>query len=690
MRKYFSYILILVLAVGFFAYPSHVQAIPCSYSAFDENGVPYYYPLGCDPNETGSNLKPINATGSSWNGIWSGIADFATDVLLAPFGWLAVLILQIATLLTYLSGTILNFVVQFTVLDFADKIKEISGINIAWRTIRDLANMGFIFILLYAAIRTILGIGSETQKLIRNIVIVAVLINFSLFFTKIVIDISNVLAIFFYDAIAPGALQNTVTTGLSGTLMNPLKLTSLWDITDIALKGKTLIIVGIMGTILSLIVAFVFFAISIMFVIRFVILIFTLILSPLAFMGFILPQLEKYKNQWWEALSGQAFFAPIYLMLTWVVVQVSSGLIVNQSGTLSQVFEGTLGPNGGVTQPSVGSIGVLVNFIIMIVLIIASLVIAKEWANKAGPMASAATKWAMGAAGGATLGMAGRFGRGTIGRAGQAIADSDFIKRNAPDSRMARLALAAGKRTGAASFDARGLGAAGVLEAGQAGGKGGYKAKREETIKRRMDMLSDVSDSITGTNVENEMTNRRWTSQADQDWLQNTVGLTAAQVMAVNAGGASKNQTETLGINARQAELMRRRVQGDLLRGSEQETLNRKDRYLHNLSQTHWYTPNLYSGVSEDAEAARRMRGRKKAKGRKSREEDYWEDESGGTPPTPPTPPAPPATPPRPPRPTPPPPPGWGPGTPGGSIILPPTNTPPSPPPASGNIRPTP
>ena len=653
MKKYFSHILILVITVEFFAYPHYAHAVP-------------------------------------WLGFWSGIADLASDVFLAPFGWLAILILQIATLLTYLSGTILNFVVQYTVLDFADKIKEISGINIAWRTIRDLANMGFIFILLYAAIKTILGVGGETQKLIRNIVIVAVLINFSLFFTKIVIDISNVLAIFFYDAIAPGALQNTVTTGLSGTLMNPLKLTSLWDITDIALKGKTLIIVGIMGTILSLIVAFVFFAISIMFVIRFVILIFTLILSPLAFMGFILPQLEKYKNQWWEALSGQAFFAPIYLMLTWVVVQVSSGLIVNQSGTLSQVFEGTLGPNGGVTQPSVGSIGVLVNFIIMIVLIIASLVIAKEWANKAGPMASAATKWAMGAAGGATLGMAGRFGRGTIGRAGQAIADSDFIKRNAPDSRMARLALAAGKRTGAASFDARGLGAAGVLEAGQAGGKGGYKAKREETIKRRMDMLSDVSDSITGTNVENEMTNRRWTSQADQDWLQNTVGLTAAQVMAVNAGGASKNQTETLGINARQAELMRRRVQGDLLRGSEQETLNRKDRYLHNLSQTHWYTPNLYSGVSEDAEAARRMRGRKKAKGRKSREEDYWEDESGGTPPTPPTPPAPPATPPRPPRPTPPPPPGWGPGTPGGSIILPPTNTPPSPPPASGNIRPTP
>ena len=34
----------------------------------------------------------------------------------------------------------------------------------------------------------------------------------------------------------------------------------------------------------------------------------------------------------------------------------------------------------------------------------------------------------MGAAGGATLGMAGRFGRGTVGRAGQALGDSEKLK----------------------------------------------------------------------------------------------------------------------------------------------------------------------------------------------------------------------------------------------------------------------
>ena len=54
-----------------------------------------------------------------------------------------------------------------------------------------------------------------------------------------------------------------------------------------------MIIVGVMGTIVSLIAAFVFFAVAIMLVIRFVVLIFVLILSPLAFMGFILPQVKQ-------------------------------------------------------------------------------------------------------------------------------------------------------------------------------------------------------------------------------------------------------------------------------------------------------------------------------------------------------------------------------------------------------------
>src|SRR3990167_7600810 len=108
-------------------------------------------------------------------------SGFLDAILFFP-GWIAIIMLQLASLLTYLSGIILNYVVQFTVVDMKVNIEKADAINYAWKVIRDVANMSFIFVLLYAAIKTILGIGSGTQKLIVKIVVIAILINFSLFF----------------------------------------------------------------------------------------------------------------------------------------------------------------------------------------------------------------------------------------------------------------------------------------------------------------------------------------------------------------------------------------------------------------------------------------------------------------------------------------------------------------------------
>src|SRR3989338_4329537 len=68
-------------------------------------------------------------------------------------------------------------------------------ISSAWVVVRDLANIFFKLILLYIAIKVILGMaGHGVKQMIVQVVIAALLINFSMFFTKIVIDSSNILA----------------------------------------------------------------------------------------------------------------------------------------------------------------------------------------------------------------------------------------------------------------------------------------------------------------------------------------------------------------------------------------------------------------------------------------------------------------------------------------------------------------
>ena len=439
------------------------------------------------------------------------ITDFGTDILLAPFSWLSIMILQIASLLTFLSGAILNYIVQETVVDMKENLDQIGAINIAWRAIRDVANMGFIFVLLYAAIQTILGVGKDVKGLIVRVVVVAILINFSLFFTQFVIDVSNVIAITFYDAISPGALTSTApgifgNTGIADQLMNPLKITSLWSPEGLnRVKGKQLLIIGIMGTIVTLITAFVLFAVALMFIIRFVVLIFVLILSPLAFVASILPQLEGQRKQWIDALIGQAVFAPIYFLLTWIVIVVAKGLPFGQSGVpLSATLVGTIGAAGEAVAPT--NVGILVHFIVIIALLIASLTISKQWASKAGPVGGKLTSWATGFAGSKTLGLAGAMGRQSIGRVSQAMGESEALKKarawsatrggalGATTGALAKFTQTTGKKVGSSSFDVRGTGLGGSLDAGKPE-KGGYEGWRKDMDKKQEDYTKSQAPS---------------------------------------------------------------------------------------------------------------------------------------------------------------------------------------------------
>lgn len=414
-------------------------------------------------------------------------ANWATSTLITALGWLAQMILKVVSLLTYMSGMLLNAVIRFTVVDMASYISKNGAVTGAWGTIRDVSNMAFIFVLLYAGIKMIIGAGRDAQRLIVNVIVVAILINFSLFFTKVIIDASNILAMFFYGAMAPDALTST-NAGLANSLMQPLKLQSIWNATE-GITGDKLLIIGVMGSIVALIAAFVFFAITIMFIIRFVALVFVMILSPLAFMAYVLPDLKKYRDQWWSTLIGQSFFAPIYFMLTWVVLRIVESISLNTGGTWSQAFAGEFISTS--TGQSTGNIELVLTFLVVIALLIATLIISKNYADKAGGLVNEANKWATGFAGGAAFGTAGWASRRTLGRVGERFKDDERLKASAAQGgargMASRLALATAKKASTSTFDARGSGVVGQLSSrtkidfGKAGGKGGYA----ETLKNK-------------------------------------------------------------------------------------------------------------------------------------------------------------------------------------------------------------
>ncbi len=115
---------------------------------------------------------------------------------------------KIPAIFAGLMGKIFDFFVGFSIDSgsYSDRDGSSTGIGStiqkAWQTTRDIANIFFIVLLLYTAIGTIFNIGSINYKtLVPTIIMNALLINFSLFFTKAMIDISNIGAHIFYNQI---------------------------------------------------------------------------------------------------------------------------------------------------------------------------------------------------------------------------------------------------------------------------------------------------------------------------------------------------------------------------------------------------------------------------------------------------------------------------------------------------------
>ncbi|HEY4515958.1 MAG TPA: hypothetical protein VJH67_02095 [Candidatus Paceibacterota bacterium] len=425
---------------------------------------------------------------------------------------LAELLLTIGALILALAGNIFNLVLSFTIVEFAGQINNAEGlggaINSAWSTLRDIGNIIFIFVLLWAGIQTILDIGGDLKKTIVNIILIGLIVNFSLFITKVVIDTSNIAAVGFYNSIMnSGEAGRTVPTitlagidfetrDFAGVFLRFTGVQSFFkaDILTGAnddIWGKKPFVTGILGMITMIVMAIVLFVAAIMFLARFIILLFLMILSPVAFIAFILPAMRGKFKEWWDTLISQAFFAPYFMILIWVAFKVMAGAS-GAIGTREQSF-------AGIANSPFSAIGLVFNFALVMGLTIMALVLSKQLAGKTKGFGAVA-----GFVGGATIGVAGMAARQTVGRGSRMLLDSKYKDRLAKTS-YGRGALWIANKGQKSSFDVRGIsdsklgkatGAKNLLGGiGDMSGKDGYKKAVEDNAKAKAQYAKDVYGS---------------------------------------------------------------------------------------------------------------------------------------------------------------------------------------------------
>jgi len=271
------------------------------------------------------------------NLVWaSGVKGFIWGIVVGFFGaFLAI------------GGIILNTGINDFVIGFGDLFQNKGiglAINTVWLNVRDLFNITFIFGLVYIGFKMILNADdSNTKRWLINLIIAALLVNFSLYFTKFIVDLSNIAATQIAqtgfltaadDENSPFSEPGDVL--VSDTYMNSLGLTSFYG--DGGLKEN----IGVMddGSWLQIFAAMIFFIIAtfvfaaggLLLIIRFVALLLYMTLSPLMFIGWVFPQLQRYTSMYWSGFLSRAFMAPLYIFFLYI----GSKILYSYTRTVSE------------------------------------------------------------------------------------------------------------------------------------------------------------------------------------------------------------------------------------------------------------------------------------------------------------------------------------------------------------------
>jgi hypothetical protein len=427
---------------------------------------------------TTENNKPAD---TSWMG------SLATAI----FSWFGNIILWIFSLLAGVTGLLLEGVANQLVFQMGNWIGKGSSvgasIDLLWAVIRDICNLAFIFGFIYIGITTIINPDSySVKRFLSRIIIGALLINFSLFFVKIIIDFSNFLTIKIFQALTTSSTGEI--SSISAKIADVLGIATIFKVPDPAtfagMTGPGAVTFYIFAAILLLIVAFVFLAAAILLINRFVALVLIMIASPILFAATVFPQTEHYASDLWKKLISYSFFAPAYFLCTLLSLTILESLTKLPGYSSDLLAPIHAGIKGGQVS---GVFGVMLFFAIAIALLWYSITIPRSLGIAGGDMVVDMSKRLRGAIGGTTFGMAGRLGRATFGRWAHSYADRDDLKDKASQKGwggfVARRKLDASRYVADSSFDARGTAAGKGLGLGDAR-KGGYESVLKEVKEK--------------------------------------------------------------------------------------------------------------------------------------------------------------------------------------------------------------
>ncbi len=254
-----------------------------------------------------SNITADTPSGQSDNG-----NDDRPDCAVKELGWLVC--------------PVINFMARIADAAFAmiaDNFLKIepglaSGgeVQAAWGIMRNIANGAFIIMFLAIIMSQLTGFGISNygiKKMLPRLIIAAILVNLSIYICQIAVDLSNILGYGLragLGGIGDGisAANSVLKSGQGGETWGGIALTVLAGATAAVLALAVLI-----GALVSGLVVMV--TIAALLIARKALIVILIVISPLAFVAFLLPNTEKFFSKWRSIFVGLLMVFPIVGLL---------------------------------------------------------------------------------------------------------------------------------------------------------------------------------------------------------------------------------------------------------------------------------------------------------------------------------------------------------------------------------------
>ena len=217
-----------------------------------------------------------------------------------------------------------------------------SGIYLAWVIMRNISNVAFIvaFLVIIYSQLTSVGISNYgVKKMLPRLVIAAVLVNLSFTICAILLDLSNIAGYAFQDAFM--GIKNTISTVgentstwtwsevISTALSNGALAVGAGYAVSLALTTELLPMLVPAATLAGLTLLFILLIMAA----RQALIIILIIVSPLAFVCYLLPGTEKWFKKWRDLFFTMLVFFPAFAVVFGGAQLAGILIIQNASGS---------------------------------------------------------------------------------------------------------------------------------------------------------------------------------------------------------------------------------------------------------------------------------------------------------------------------------------------------------------------